>query len=99
MVEQICNLAPKGSDLGFYRTAAGAEMDLVVQQGSKKIGFEIKFSSAPKPTRGFWQACQDVQLDRAYVVAPVQQGWPLSSAEACPVEVISPTQLGWALLT
>jgi len=97
IIEQICNLLPKGSDVGFYRTAAGAELDLVVELGSIKLGFEIKFSSAPKVSRGFWQACQDVGIDHAYVVAPVPQGWPLKSDQAFSVEVINPAQLPWAL--
>ncbi|TXT34601.1 MAG: Uncharacterized protein FD135_5256 [Comamonadaceae bacterium] len=97
IVEQICALLPKGADVGFYRTAAGAELDVVVELGNKKLGFEIKFSSAPKVTRGFWQACQDIQLDHAYVVAPVPQGWPLKSDQAYSVDVIPPAQLPWAL--
>lgn len=98
MVEQICALVPKGADVSFYRTAAGAELDVVVELGSKKYGFEIKFSSAPTVTKGFWQACQDVGVQHAYVLAPVQQGWPMKSTAAHTVEVISPLQLPWALV-
>jgi uncharacterized protein len=97
MVEQICALAPKGADISFYRTAAGAELDVVVELGTKKYGFEIKFSSAPKVTKGFWQACQDVGVQHAYIVAPVQDGWPMKSVGGYTVDVISPAQLGWAL--
>lgn len=97
MVEQICALLPKGADVSFYRTAAGAELDVVVELGNKKYGFEIKFSSAPKVTKGFWQACQDVGVQHAYILAPVQQGWPLKSAVSHSVDVISPAQLPWAL--
>lgn len=97
IVEQICALLPKGADVGFYRTAAGAELDVVVELGSKKIGFEIKFSTAPKVTRGFWQACQDIKLDHAYVVAPVLQGWPMKTEQGYSVDVITPAQLPWAL--
>lgn len=93
VVEQICALLPKGADVGFYRTAAGAELDLVVTLGNRKIGFEVKFSSAPKVTRGFWQACQDIGVDHAYVVAPVADGWPLKSDPGYQVDVISPAQL------
>lgn len=97
MVEQICALVPKGSDVSFYRTAAGAELDMVVELGSKKYGFEIKFSSAPTVTKGFWQACQDVGVQHAYVLAPVAQGWPMKSGADHTVDVISPLQLPWAL--
>ena len=97
MVEQIMGMVPKGADVSFYRTAAGAELDVVVELGSKKYGFEIKFSSAPKVTKGFWQACLDTGVHHAYVLAPVAQGWPLKSPAAHSTDVISPAQLEWAL--
>ncbi len=93
MIEQIFALAPKGADLGFYRTAAGAELDLVVDTGSKKIGFEIKFSKTPTLTKGFWQACKDTEVAHAYVLAPVTQGWSIKSHQDHTVDVISPFQL------
>jgi uncharacterized protein len=88
-IEQICAQLPAGASASFYRTAAGAELDLVVEHGSRKIGFEIKFSAAPKVTKGFWQACEDVGVDRAYVVAPVREGWSMAEN----VEVVSPLAL------
>jgi uncharacterized protein len=96
MVEQIAALAPKGSSIGFYRTAAGAELDVVVETGSKKYGFEIKFSTAPKVTKGFWQACHDVQVNHAFVLAPVENGWPMESKDGYSIDVISPNQIAWA---
>ena len=79
-LEQIAAQAPAGADLGFYRTAAGTEIDVVLTAGQRRIGFEIKFSSTPKVGKGFWQALDDLQLDRAYVVAPVERRYPLSTA-------------------
>ena len=93
VVEHICNLLPPGTHASFYRTAAGAELDVVVQGGDRKIGFEIKFSSVPKVTKGFWQACTDVGVEAAYIVAPVQMGWSVKSLGAYPVNVISPTDI------
>ena len=89
VVEQVCSRLDPASQVSFYRTAAGAELDLVVETGSRKIGIEVKFSSAPKVTKGFWQACEDVGVDRAYVVAPVREGWTM----AANVEVVSPIDL------
>ncbi len=97
MVEQICALVPKSADVSFYRTAAGAELDVVVELGSKKYGFEIRLSSAPTVTKGFWQACKDIGVHHAYVLAPVQQGWPMKPADSHTVDVISPMHLAWAL--
>jgi hypothetical protein len=78
VIEQIAAAMPEGAHMGFYRTSAGAEIDAVVDTGSRRVAFEVKFSSAPKPARGFWQALQDLQIDEAYVVAPVARRYPLS---------------------
>ena len=89
VVEQICGQLDASSQVSFYRTAAGAELDMVIETGRKKIGVEIKFSTAPKVTKGFWQACEDVGVSHAYVVAPVREGWPLAPN----VDVVSPLAL------
>ncbi len=79
-------MAGGNATLNFYRTAAGAEMDAVVDTGSERIGFEIKLSNAPRVTKGFWNACTDLQLSRAYVVAPVNTSWPLAdNAQVIPL--------------
>ena len=89
VVEQVAAALPLDAQLGFYRTAAGTELDLVIERGARKIGIEIKFSSAPKPTKGFWQALQDLQIDRAFVVAPVQRRYPLAQGvEVVPVAAV-----------
>ena len=78
VVEQVAAALPPDAQLSFYRTAAGTEIDLVIERGPRKLGVEIKFSSAPKPTKGFWQALQDLQIDRACVIAPVSRRYPLA---------------------
>ena len=90
VLEQVCNQMPAGATVSFYRTAAGAELDAVVELGRKKVGFEFKFSSSPKPAKGFWQAIEDVKVGRAYVIAPVQAGFPLAEN----VEVLPVRRLG-----
>jgi predicted AAA+ superfamily ATPase len=65
VIEQIIARAPRLATCGFYRTAAGAELDCVVEAPGQRIGFEIKLSSAPKPTRGFYSACDDLGVARA----------------------------------
>jgi len=78
VLEHVCQLAPRGAELMFYRTAAGAEMDVVVQTGSKTICFEIKSSSAPKVTQGFHNAIQDLKPTRIYIVAQVESRYDFS---------------------
>lgn len=76
VVQQLRVLAPQAT-LTYYRTSAGAEMDVVLEQGSTRWAFEIKFSANPALTKGFTQAQQDLQPQHTYVVAPVAQGYPL----------------------
>lgn len=86
VVEQVAAALPADARMGFYRTAAGAEIDLVIEHRSRKIAVEIKFSSSPKPARGFWQALRDLGIERAFVVAPVPRRYALAEGvEALPV--------------
>lgn len=57
----------------FYRTAHGAEIDLVIETGASKVAVEFKASTAPKVDRGFWTSVDDLQITRRWVVAPVRE--------------------------
>jgi len=94
VIEQIAAAMPPDATLSFYRTAAGTEIDAVVERGGKRIGIEAKFSSTPEPTKGFWQAIEDLGIDQAYVVAPVSAPYPLAAR----VEVVPVTHLTRQLL-
>ena len=89
VVEQVFAHLPPAADCGFYRTAAGAGLDLVVTAGRRRIAFEAKFSTAPKPTRGFWQALDDLGIKHAWVVAPVDSTYRLAeNVEVIPVHQV-----------
>ena len=86
VIEQIAAHRPADAMLSFYRTAAGAELDVIVEQGRGKLAFEIKFSAAPRVTRGFWQACDDVAPTKTFIVAPVRERFPFADGvEVLPV--------------
>jgi uncharacterized protein len=89
VLEQIAGIMPPFADLNFYRTAAGTELDAVVTDGDRRIGYEIKFSQSPKPGKGFWNACEDLGVERAFIVAPVAQPYPIAEN----VQVIPPEML------
>lgn len=73
----------------FYRTRQGAELDLVLARGRSSIAIECKASAAPTVTRGFWKAIEDVQPQQVYVVAPVNQGYPLrEGVEVMPLDAL-----------
>ena len=95
VLEQIVQLLGSQWQFSFYRTASGAEMDIVAEHGKRRIGFEIKFSSAPALSKGFWSAMSDLSLERACVIAPVESGYPL----APDVEVVPAIELAKFLST
>lgn len=76
VIEQIAATVPD-AELSFYRTSAGAELDLLVQQGQTLTAIEIKATSTPRPQRGLWNALDDIQPDAAWVVAQVDDAFPL----------------------
>lgn len=89
VMEQLAAHLPADARLSYYRTAAGAELDAVVEQGPRVSAIEIKFSAAPKPSRGFWTAFEDVRADRGYVIAPVARRYRLADqVDVVPVEAI-----------
>ncbi|MDH4101357.1 MAG: ATP-binding protein [Nitrospirota bacterium] len=78
VIEQILAIVPERWKAFFYRTSAGAELDLLlVDEKGRTIGIEIKHSAAPVVTRGFWSALEDVSCSRGFVVYPGDESYPL----------------------
>lgn len=91
VLETLLVLAPRGTEANFYRTAAGAEIDLVLTlPGGKLWAVEIKRSSAPKLERGFHLACADLKPARRFVVYPGDDRFPLDAE----TEVLGLAELG-----
>lgn len=95
VLEQIHQLMGNRWQLSFYRTAAGAELDIVAESGRRRLGFEVKFSATPTLSKGFWSALQDLKLEQTYVIAPIQTGYPLRAD----VEVVPAATLPHLLAT
>ncbi len=71
MVESLLACAPDGTQAHFYRTSAGAKIDLVLTPpGSGPWAIEIKRSLAPRLERGFHLARADLQPAQSFVVYP-----------------------------
>jgi predicted AAA+ superfamily ATPase len=68
VIENIASILPEAAKSYFYRTAAGAEIDLVLDFGHEIWAVEIKKTTAPKLTKGFHIACDDLKPARKYVV-------------------------------
>ena len=80
-------------DPTFFRSRAGAEIDLVLRRGRRTLAFELKSSSVPKVSRGFRNALDDISADAAYVVAPVKESYPVKEG----IVVIPPSDIPKAL--
>ena len=79
-IETLLACAPPGVTGYFYRTSAGAEVDLVLAwPGGDVWTVEIKRSLSPKVERGFHSACADLKPARKWVVYPGSEAFPLGA--------------------
>ncbi|MGL5736179.1 MAG: ATP-binding protein [Beijerinckiaceae bacterium] len=86
VIETLIAALPDGAKAFFYRTQAGAEIDLVIEIGPRRlVAVEIKSSTAPAPSRGFHSGCADLKPIARWVVYPGREAFPLSDG----VEAIS----------
>jgi predicted AAA+ superfamily ATPase len=77
-IENILACAPPSVTGYFYRTSAGAEIDLLLSWPNSDLwAIEIKRSSSPKVERGFHSACSDLNPTKKWVVYPGQESYPL----------------------
>ena len=77
VVENLLRAAPDRVKAWFYRTAAGAEIDLVLEMpGGNRWAVEIKRGLAPKLDRGFHHARQDLEPERSFVVYSGDDRYP-----------------------
>jgi predicted AAA+ superfamily ATPase len=71
VIETLLAAAPRETQAFFYRTAAGAEIDLLLEHADgSRWAVEVKRSLAPKLERGFHAACEDLQPAKKWVVYP-----------------------------
>lgn len=77
VIEQLVNAAPQ-AQASFYRTSNGAELDLVLTfRNQHTWAIEVKRSSAPTVSKGFYLAAADVAATRKLLVAPVESPYPM----------------------
>ena len=81
VIENLLAVMPERTLASFYRTSAGAEIDLVLELGGSHgiWAIEIKKSTAPKLERGFHLAVEDIQPNRVFVVYTGQERYPKSA--------------------
>ena len=80
VVENIHSILPSRAETYFYRTAAGAEIDLVIKMPSSEIwAIEIKHGVAPKIGKHYRQTCDDVNATHKYILYGGEDEFPVGN--------------------
>ena len=78
VLEQVIRrLRARPEECFFWRTHTGAELDLLVVRGQRRLGFEMKRTSAPAMTPSMRSALADLNLDSLTVIHAGQHTFPL----------------------
>ncbi len=84
-LDQVLRLA-RPDEAYFWGTHQGAELDLLMLHGSRRVGVEFKRADSPQVTRSMRIAAEDLQLDALYVVYPGDKRFVLAPGiEAVPL--------------
>ena len=79
VLQQIRSVLPEDQELMYWRTAAGAEIDILVLSGNQpKIAIECKLNTTrPAPRRGFTVSCDDLDIEQRWVAYPGDKSFAL----------------------
>ncbi|MCY4049427.1 MAG: ATP-binding protein [Hyphomicrobiales bacterium] len=78
VIENIHSVLPPLSETYFYRTSAGAEIDLVIKMPNAEVwAVEIKYGVAPKLNKHYSRTCDDVGATQKYVVYSGNDEFPV----------------------
>jgi len=90
VIENLIAAAPDQAEPYFFRTAGGAEIDLLLAWPDRSLwAIEVKRSLAPKLERGFHAACEDLKPARRVAVYPGTERYPMGSGvEAMPLPAL-----------
>lgn len=82
----VAALGAEPQECYFWATHQGAELDLLVIHGQRRLGFEFKRSSTPAMTRSMHIALADLRLESIDVIHPGEHTFQLAEkvrATAC----------------
>jgi hypothetical protein len=80
VIENLLAVSPPRTVASFYRTSAGAEIDLVLDlPGQKRWAIEIRRGLSARPGKGFHLACEDIAPTRRLLVHAGEGVHPVST--------------------
>lgn len=78
VIENIIGFLPWRAESYFYRTSAGAEVDLVITfSDNTKWAIEIKRGLSPRLGKGFQLACEEIKPDKKFLVHSGEDSYPI----------------------
>ena len=100
LIENILGALPATARTSFYRTSAGAEIDLVIEFSAKeRWAIEIKRSlGSPAPSKGFYNGCEDIKATRQIVLYPGEERFKLDKkTDVMPLATLLKSEFGSGL--
>jgi predicted AAA+ superfamily ATPase len=79
LAQVMRQLGARPDECYFWRTHQGAELDLLVVRGRRRLGFEFKRREAPEMTPSMRIAMTDLKLDHLTVVHAGKESWPMAA--------------------
>ena len=76
VIENVLSLLPNWES-SFYRSSSGSEIDLILEKGNRRLAVECKASTSPSVSRAFWNALNDVKVKETWIIAPVNEAYPI----------------------
>ena len=81
VIEEIIKVGGKAFEYSFYRTRSGNEVDLILRGELGKLAMiEIKYSTNPTPSKGFYLTAEELNPDFKYIIVPEGEAWERSNS-------------------
>jgi predicted AAA+ superfamily ATPase len=89
IAEIVSALGARREECSFWGLHTGAELDLLVVRGQRRLGFEIKLTDTPRITPSVRSALENLDLGLLYLVHAGEHRFPLAErVEALPLREV-----------
>ena len=76
-IEQVLAVL-RPANAWFWGAHGGGEIDLLIFDNGRRLGFEMKFTEAPEATKSMFNVVDALQLDHVFIVAPCNVSFPVN---------------------
>ncbi|MBC8426008.1 ATP-binding protein [bacterium] len=76
--ELVAHLGVRREDCHFWATYSGAELDLLIVRGNRRLGVEIKRTTSPRTTKSMHAAIESLGLDGLWVIHAGEHDFPMT---------------------